>query len=138
MGDDSTSGDVHRQDPRLAARYQAWKRTCLIFGVITSVLIIVFIVAVAIGLAVGTPYEFPVRLRLADTGTHPVRVVIVSQTGQTLAVAGLIIACISALGTLLSGLATFMTARAMARQGVPAPAPKTGAKPNRPRTRKVP
>jgi hypothetical protein len=132
LGDDSPSEGVHRQDQRLAARYRAWKQALVAFGVITSILLIV-LVAVVIG-AITAPAG---PIIIEPGGTHQVRVA-VSPTGQILAVAGLIIACISALGTLLSGLGTLITARAIARQGVPTPEPKTSTKPRRPRTRKVP
>jgi hypothetical protein len=51
-------------------------------------------------------------------------------------VVGLIIGCVSAIGTLLSGWGTFVTARAMARQDQASRAPRARAKSTRPRTRK--
>jgi hypothetical protein len=52
-------------------------------------------------------------------------------------VAGLIIGCISAIGTLLSGWGTLVTARAVARQDVASRTPKARAKSSKPRARKV-
>jgi hypothetical protein len=52
-------------------------------------------------------------------------------------VAGLIIGCISALGTLLSGWGTLVTARAVARQDVASPTPRARAKSSKPRTRRM-
>jgi hypothetical protein len=52
-------------------------------------------------------------------------------------VAGLIIGCVSAIGTLLSGWGTLVTARAVARQDLAPRAPRARAKSTRPRTRKM-
>jgi hypothetical protein len=60
-----------------------------------------------------------------------------AQTAQALAVAGLIIGCVSAMGTLLSGWGTLVTARAMARQDAALRAPRARAKSTRPRARKM-
>jgi hypothetical protein len=51
-------------------------------------------------------------------------------------VAGLIIGCVSAIGTLFSGWGTLVTARAMARQDLASRAPRARAESTRPRTRK--
>jgi hypothetical protein len=52
-------------------------------------------------------------------------------------VAGLIIGCISAIGTLLSGWGTLVTARAVARQDMASRTPRARAKSSKPRTREV-
>jgi hypothetical protein len=125
-GDDadhhSTSSGRPPQSEGLTTRFRAWRRAFVTFGAITGIIVVILI---GLFLLLGQG---------GSTTAHPAPPS--SQSGQAIAVAGLIVACISAIGTLFSGLGTLMTARAMARQGATAPAPKPRAKPSMPRTRK--
>jgi hypothetical protein len=145
---DSTSFDGSLHNGRLNVRFRAWKLAFMTFGVITSILVVVVIISLFVtqptvtvtspltGVGVsspgtassspGTPSSSP------GTAAAPS-----SQTAQTFAVAGLIIGCISAIGTLLSGWATLVTARAVARQDMASRTPRARARSSKPHTRKV-
>ena len=155
---DSTSFDGSLHNGRLNVRFRAWKLAFITFGGITSILVVVFI-----GLFITRPTvtQHPAIPTPSPTVTSPLTGVGTSssgtassspgtassspgtaaapssQTAQTLAVAGLIIGCISALGTLLSGWGTLVTARAVARQDVASPTPRARAKSSKPRTRRM-
>lgn len=127
----SASFDGPQHYERLHVRFRAWRRAFVLCGVLTGIL-----VAALIGLLIlrGTaspapsPVTHPKALATSPasgTATSPASgtasssgavATSSSQTAQTLAVAGLIIGCVSAIGTLFSGWGTLVTARAMARQ----------------------
>jgi hypothetical protein len=120
-GDDAdehgTGSDGPPPSARGTARFRAWKRAFVIFGV-TTILVIVLFAFLSLGAAPshGKPAA--------------------PQSGQTLVVIGLIFSGISALGTLLSGWGTLMEKRAMARQSAARPPPRARAKQARPRIRR--
>jgi hypothetical protein len=148
-GSPSFGGPQHNE--RLHGRFRAWRRAFVLCGALTGIL-----VAALIGLLIlrGTaspaprPVTHPQGLATSpafgaptspSSGTATSSAAVAtpsSQTAQTLAVAGLIIGCVSAIGTLLSGWGTLVTARAMARQDMASHAPRTRAKSTRHRTRK--
>jgi len=125
----SASFDGSLHDGRLNVRFRVWRRTFVIFGVITGIL-----VAVLIGLFLTQ--GMALHVASAASPSSDTAVASSSQSAQTLAVAGLIIGCVSAIGTLFSGWGTLVTARAMARQDAALHAPRSRAKSPRPRTRK--
>jgi hypothetical protein len=120
----SASFDGSLHDGRLNVRFRVWRRTFVIFGVITGIL-----VAVLIGLFLtqGMALHVAGTASPASGTASPssdTAVASSSQSAQTLAVAGLIIGCVSAIGTLFSGWGTLVTARAMARQDAALRAPR--------------
>jgi hypothetical protein len=155
----SPSFDGPQHNERLHVRFRAWRRAFVLCGALTGIL-----VAALIGLVIlrGTassapsPVTHPKGLPTSpafgaptspafgksaspSSGTATSSAAVAtssSQTAQTLAVAGLIIGCVSAIGTLLSGWGTLVTARAMARQDMASHAPRARAKSTRRRTRK--
>lgn len=133
---ESTRFDSSLHNERLNMRFWAWRRAFVISGVITGIL-----VAALIGLfltLVMTAHAPSTVLPVSETAPSSVPdTVSASQTAQTLAVVGLIIGCVSAIGTLLSGWGTLVTARAMARQDVAPHATRARAKSTKSRTRKM-
>lgn len=152
---ESTSFDGSLRNEHLKVRFRSWKRAFVIFGVITGILFVVpisvfIILGTASPASVATSGTFPAHgpaSSLGSTSSPPTTgasspgtasstgTASSSQTAQTIAVAGLIIGCISAIGTMLSGWGTLVTARAMARQGVASRAPAARAKSRKPRIR---
>lgn len=155
----SPSFDGPQHNERLHVRFRAWRRAFVLCGALTGIL-----VAALIGLVIlrGTaspatpsPVTHPKGLTTSpafgaptspafgkstspSSGTATSSAAVAtssSQTAQTLAVAGLIIGCVSAIGTLLSGWGTLVTARAMARQDMASHARRARAKSTRRRTR---
>jgi len=155
-GGTSLGGSLHRE--RLNVRFRAWRRAFVIFGVITGILVAVLIglfltlggagshaPGPAMPLSGAAPASSPGTASpvsgTASPGTAPPSSGAVaapsSQAADTLAVAGLIIGCVSAIGTLFSGWGTLVTARAMARQDLAPRAPRTRARSTRSRNRKM-
>jgi hypothetical protein len=139
----SASFDGLQDDERLHVRFRAWRRAFVLCGVLTGILIAaLFGLFILRGTASPAPSPVtnaaaPATSPASGTATSSVAVATSSsQTAQTLAVAGLIIGCVSAIGTLFSGWGTLVTARAMARQDLASRAPRARAKSTRPRTRK--
>ena len=134
---DSASFDGSLHNERLNVRFWAWRRAFVIFGMVTGILVAVLIgLFLTLGMASNaTSHALPVSG--AGSSSSPDAASSSSQTAQTLAVAGLIIGCVSAIGTLLSGWGTLVTARAMARQDVVPHAPRARARSTKPRTRKM-
>jgi hypothetical protein len=133
---DSTSFDGSLHNERLNVRFWAWRRAFVIFGIVTGILVAVLIgVFLTLGMASHAASQ-ALPVSGAGSSSSP-DAASSSQTAQTLAVAGLIIGCVSAIGTLFSGWGTLVTARAMARQDVVPHAPRARAKSTKPRTRKM-
>jgi Na+/glutamate symporter len=134
----SLNGSLHNE--RLHVRFRAWKRIFVIFGVITGILVVILIgLYITLGTS-SSPSTFssaPSSASSSSSTASSSGTDSSSQTAQTLAVAGLIVGCVSAIGTLLSGWGTFVTARAMARQDVVSHAPRARARSSKPHTRKV-
>jgi hypothetical protein len=132
----SFNGSLHNE--RLNVRFWAWRRAFVIFGIITGILVAVLIgLFLTLGMASHAASPALPASGAASSSSSSDAASPSSQTAQTLAVAGVIIGCVSAIGTLLSGWSTLVTARAMARQDVAPHAPRARAKPTKPRTRKM-
>jgi hypothetical protein len=163
---DSTSFDSSLPKGRLNVRFRVWRLAFITFGVITSILVVAAFIGLFItqptvtrppailtpsptvtspltgvgAPAPGTASSSGTASPSSGTAASPSSGTAASpssQTAQTLAVAGLIIGCISAIGTLLSGWATLVTARAVARQDMASRTPRARAKSSKPRTRMV-